>query len=269
VGWSIDSKVPACLHLATHTTPGAVRMLARLRGHRDRIERGPGVIAGHLFATIQFAALTGGRPTLRRWALLCAFTHDEELEAFERSTAVAAFHHRARESWRVTLDPIRLVRGSWRGWLPADDETDGLGRDEPLAVMTYGVLRPRYVPRFLRYNRRIIRASMHEPGLVARIGLSDTPLTASTFSIWRNQGDAARFAYGPGSTHKPVIRPSLDTPWAEHDFFARFRLRDSRGRWEGHDPVAAANASANGGAVRSAGADDHALDPGQVAQPAH
>ena len=229
------------------------------------------MLAGHLFSTTEFSALAGGLPTLRRWALLCALEDHEAVEEFERSAAVAAFHERARESWRVTLEPTRVVDGAWRGWNPATDDVESIGRDEPLAVMTYGVLRPRYVPRFLRYNRRIIRASMRQPGLVARIGLSDTPLAASTFSIWRSQADVARFAYAPGSTHKPVIRPSMDTPWARDYFFARFRLLDSRGTWDGRDPLAAARAHATGGsaAARSGDAADDALDPGQVAQPAH
>jgi hypothetical protein len=246
-------------------------MLARVRRQRDRIERGPGVIAGHLFATTRFWAPTGGYPTLRRWALLCAFADDEALRRFEGSAAVGTFHHGARESWRVTLEPTRLVSGAWRGWAPATEDVAPVARDEPVAVMTYGVLLPRWVPRFLRENQRIVAASMDEDGLVARIGLADTPLTASTFSIWRSQRDVARFAYGLKSTHKPVIRPSLDTPWASEYFFARFRLRDSRGSWEGRDPLAEARALTNGGsaAAGSTDAGDDALDPGQVPQPVH
>ena len=263
--------MPASLHLATHTAPGAVRMLARLRRHRGGIRRGPGILAGHLFATSQFWAPTGGFPTLRRWALLCAFEDEAALQEFERSAAAETFHDRARESWRVTLEPTRLVDGVWRGWTPATEDVAPIPPHKPVAVMTYGVLRPRWVPRFLRENQRIVAASMHEDGLVARIGLSDTPLTASTFSIWRSQAHVARFAYGLKSIHKPVVRPSMDTPWADEYFFARFRLRDSRGSWEGRDPVAEAHrATANAaGANGSAPADHDALDPGQVAQPAH
>lgn len=252
-------------------------MLARMRRHRESVERGPGVIAGHIFATTRFWAPTGGYPTPRRWALMCAFEDDDALERFERSAAVAAFHHRARESWRVTLEPTRIVDGAWRGWAPATEDVEQIARDEPVAVMTYGVLRPRWVPRFLRENQRIVAASMAQEGLVARIGLSDTALTASTFSIWRSQGDVARFAYGVASTHKPVIRPSMDTPWADDYFFARFRLRDSRGTWDGRDPVAVARAASAGAAAGANGAgpngsggpDHHALDPGQVSNPVH
>ncbi len=247
-------------------------MLVRMRRIRDELDATPGLIAGHLFATTEFIPQTGGLPTLRRWALLCAFEDDATLEAFEDSRPVAALTDRARESWRVTLEPTRLVSGSWRGWCPATDDIERLSRDEPLAVMAYGILRPRYVPRFLRFNRRIVAASMNQDGLVARIGLSDTAMTASTFSIWRSQGDVARFAYGPETEHKPIVRPSKDIPWANDYFFARFRLRDSRGAWSGRDPVA--EARADGGSDAAAGngsgpAEHDALDSGQVAQPAH
>ena len=234
----------ASLHLASHTAPGAVQMLRRMRRMRNDFDSAPGLVAGHLFATSEFWPPAGAYLTLRRWALLCAFEDDEALAAFEASRLVAAFTDGARERWRVTLEPTRVVNGSWRGWCPPTEDVEPLARDEPVAVMTYGILRPRYVPTFVWHNRRVVAASMDQEGLIARLGMSDTPLTASTFSIWRSPGDVARFAYGADTVHKPVIRPSLDTPWGDAYFFARFRLRDSEGAWGGRDPVAEARAAA-------------------------
>ena len=230
----------ASLRLVSHTVPSAVRMLRRMRRMRNELDSAPGLVAGHLFATSNFWPATGGYLTPRRWALLCAFEDDEALAAFEASRLVAAFTDGARESWRVTLEPTRVVNGSWRGWCPPTEGVEPLARDEPVGVMTYGILRPRYVPTFIRHNRRVVAASMKQEGLIARLGLQDTALTASTFSIWRTPGDVTRFAYGADTVHKPVIRPSLDTPWGNAYFFARFRLRDSDGAWAGRDPVAEA-----------------------------
>jgi hypothetical protein len=170
------------------------------------------------------------------------------------------FSAEATEIWNVTLEPVRLVSGSWRGWAPAVDGARSLDADEPLIVMTYGRLRGRYVPKFLWNNRRVVANVLRQPGLLAQVGLSDTVRTASTFTIWRSQADAVRFAYGAG-THKPIVRPSKDAPWADDYFFARFRPVASDGTWGGRDPVAEALAARGNGLAAS---HDHSLDPREV-----
>jgi len=144
----------------------------------------------------------------------------------------------ARESWHARLQPVRLTSGSWRGWQPQANGAEPLANDEPVAVITYGVLRPRYVPAFLWNNRKAVRHAARSDGLLARIGLMDRIRTASTFSLWRSQGEMVRFAYGPGN-HKPVVSVSKNTPWAHDYFFARFRILASEGSWNGRDPLAA------------------------------
>jgi hypothetical protein len=211
--------------------------------------------------TTELTPLFGGNPTPRRWALFCGWDSDDGLAEFLQSSAVLEeFSTDARELWHVTLQPVRLVSGSWRGWTPSVDGSATMRADEPVIVMTYGRLRPRYVPRFLRKNRRIVANALRQPGLVAQIGLSDTVRTASTFTLWRSQADAVRFAYGVGD-HKPVVRPSKDAPWADDYFFARFRPIASSGTWDGRDPVAEALAARGNGL---AAAQHDALDAGEV-----
>ena len=242
--------MPAALHVASYTAPGAARLLARIpRLHRG-LRAAPGVLAGHVFATADYHPLTSGIPTLRRYALLCAFEDDAALADFEGSPLGGAFADGARESWRVTLDASRVVNGSWRGWRPDTGDADGIGRteplakNEPLAVMTYGVLVPRYIPRFAMLNRQIIAGSMNQEGMIVRHAFFDRPLSVCTFSIWRRQADVTRFAYRSHTLHRSAIRPWLDTPWGTDNFFARFRLRDSSGTCDGRDPVADALAAA-------------------------
>lgn len=239
-------------------------MVAEMRRRRDELARIPGVGAAHLFMTTELTPVLGGRPTPRRWALFCGWDRDVGLDPFlEGSPLLRAFTRGAREVWHVTLEPVRLVSGSWRGWTPSVDGTEPMEGDEPLVVMTYGRLRWRYVPTFLINNRRVVVHAWRQPGLLAQLGLSDTARTASTFTVWRSQADAVRFAYGSGD-HKPVIRPSRDTPWADDYFFARFRPLASKGTWKGRDPVADALA-ARGNGRRLAASQDHPLDPGEIA----
>jgi hypothetical protein len=236
--------MPASLHVARYSAQDAVRMVKRMRRLKESLGRSPGLEAGHMFATVRFTPSIGGIPTLRRWALFCAFKDDGALTAFENSPFVATFDDRAKERWRVSLHPAKAVNGTWRGWSPADEEIRPLSANEPAAVLTYGIVRPRYVAWFLRNNRRIIAHSARQDGLIARFGLADTALTASTFSIWRSRHDLSRFAYGVDTVHRPIIRPSLDIPIARHYFFCRFGLRDSEGTLDGRDPVADARVAA-------------------------
>ena len=64
-------------------------------------------------------------------------------------------------------------------------------------------------------------------------------IARSTFSLWRSQGDAVRFAYGEGE-HGPIQRQAQEADWGRDYFFARFRPVSSSGTWDGRDPLAVA-----------------------------
>ena len=230
----------ATLHLARYSAGDAARMLRAMRRRRAQLERTPGLAAARLCLTTDLEPVTGGRPTPTRWALFCGWDDRSARDSFLADPAnLSEFLEPAREAWSVSLDAVRVVDGEWRGWRPSVEDVDGLGRDEPLAVITYGRLRPRYVPTFIWNNRKAVRQIVRHPGLMAMVGLSDGVGVASTFSLWRSQGDVVRYAYGPGA-HKPIQRRSLDAPWASDWFFARFRPVASTGTWDGRDPLALA-----------------------------
>jgi hypothetical protein len=239
----LAGQMPAQLHVASYTAADAARVVARVPRLHRRLGSTPGVVTGRVFATANYFPATSGYPTLRRYALLTAFEDDDAVAEFEGSEVDDAFGGPARESWRLTLEAIRVKHGSWRGWFPDTGGAEPLLRDEPMAVMTYGVLRPRYIPRFALRNRQVIAGSMDEEGQIVRLALFDRPLSVCTFSVWRSKGDALNFAYGAGTLHKASIRPWLDTPWGVKNFFARFRIVESRGTVAGVDPLAEARAA--------------------------
>jgi hypothetical protein len=229
----------ASLHLARYSGRQAVGILPTLWRLQRELDRAPGLAAGHVFATVDLTTDTGGRPTPSRWALFCGWEDGSALDDFlRRSAAAERVLTHTKETWFARLEPVRLVSGGWRGWEPRTNGVEPLTADEPLAVITYGVLRPRYIPTFVWNNRKAVRHAARSEGLLARIGLMDRIRTASTFSLWRSQRDVVRFAYGPGD-HKPVVSVSKETPWAHHYFFARFRILEAEGSWEGRDPLAA------------------------------
>jgi hypothetical protein len=229
----------ASLHLARYSGRDAVAILPTLRRLQRELDRAPGLAAGHVFATVDLTTATGGLPTPRRWALFCGWEDDSALDELLRASAEAQrFLGSARETWAARLQPVRLVSGGWRGWEPKTNGVAPLAADEPVAVITYGVLRPRYMPTFFWNNRKAVRHAARSDGLLARLGLMDRIRTASTFTLWRSSAEMVRFAYGPGE-HKPVVSPSKSTPWAEDYFFARFRVLESTGSWDGRAPLAA------------------------------
>jgi spheroidene monooxygenase len=230
--------MPALLHIASFSAVDAVYTVTQMRRMHARLEATPGLAAGRVFATANFWPPTSGYPTLRRYGLLCGFEDDRALAEFDASGTADAFVGRARESWRLRLEPVTVRDGPWRGWYPTTTDAIPLTPDEPMAVMTYGVLRPRHIPSFTPRNRSIIAASMNQEGQVMRVALFDRPLSICTFSIWHSKGAALRFAYGTG-LHKAVIRPWRDVPWGVENFFVRFRILDSTGTYAGGNPLAA------------------------------
>lgn len=227
----------ASLHLASYSFRDTARMLRAMRSHRKAIVATPGLKAARLFFTAELEETFGGAPTPTRWAFFCGWESPEARDEFlGRPNAIAPFTADARESWHVSLDTVRVIQGDWRGWVPPVAEAP-LERDEPVAVMTYGHMKARYMPIFTWHNRKIVRAFSANEGLVKMIGLGDHPMVRATFSIWRSKGEVVRTAYGAGTVHDPVQRRSLAAPWAYRYFFARFRPVASSGSWDGGDPL--------------------------------
>lgn len=148
----------ASLHLARYSPRRAGRMLRAMRRYRPALEATPGLAAARICFTAELDTITGGTPTPTRWGLFCGWEASEARDEFLSAPArLAPFLDGARESWSVSLDPVRVVLGEWRGWRPSTDGVAPLGPEEPLAVMTYGRFRPRYLATFTWNNRKVVR----------------------------------------------------------------------------------------------------------------
>ena len=217
-------------------------MIRAMRRYRPALDATPGLAASRTCFTAGLDTVTGGLPKPTQWALLCGWETAEARDEFLDDPArLRPFLSGAHESWSVSLDSVRAVMGDWRGWTPSSEGVAPLEPDEPLAVITYAKVRTRYLPAFTWHNQKIVRELAPNPGHVMRIGLGDTPMARCTFSLWRSKGEMVRFAYGAG-LHNPVQRKSLDVPWGENYFFARFRPVKSENTWRGRDPLAEAKA---------------------------
>ena len=206
--------------------------------YRPALEAAPGLAAARVCFTAVLDPITGGWPRLTEYGLFCGWESSEARDEFlDDPVNLRPFTRDARESWGVSLDTVRSVMGEWQGWTPSAEDVEPLAPDEPLAVITYAMLSPRYLPAFTWNNAKVVRELAKNPAETMRIGLADHPLARCTFSLWRSKGEMVRFSYGPG-VHNPVQKRSLDTPWGKDWFFARFRPVSSSGTWEGRDPLA-------------------------------
>jgi len=224
------------LHVARFNPVEAARLVARIpRLHRE-FDRMPGVVVARIFVTANFWPPIVGYPTPRRYALLCAFEDGSARASFAESSAAHGFLGAASEQWRLGLEPAARPVGAWRGWHPDPAGVERLAPDEPVAVMTYGLVKPRHALRFVAATRRVAKASMCQEGLVTRFALFDQMWSMCTFSLWRSKGDALRFAYAPDGLHKTYLQPWRES-WGSQSFFVRFRVIDSVGSGAGIVPV--------------------------------
>lgn len=213
-------------------------MLRNLRRGWSRLAATPGLGAARLCMLAALDTTLGGTPRPTEWCLLCGWkTPDARDEFVTDGSMLLPMLEGAHEYWNLSLDTVRAVRGDWWGWRP---DTSGVARfdeHDPLLVMTYAHLRPRYVPSFTWRNRQIVRDVADHPGLVTRIGFFDTPEARGTLTLWRSQREMVDFAYRT-QPHDPVQREALRVPWGENFFFARFRPVAAGGTWGGDDPLA-------------------------------
>jgi hypothetical protein len=211
-------------------------MLRGMRSHQPVLDSAPGLRVARICSVADLNPVTGGTPRLNQWALLCGWDSRQARDDFMGTGALEPFRAGAKEAFDLALDPVRVVRGDWHGWQPSTADSPRLEPDEPVVVMTYGLVRGRYLPTFTWNNRKVVRQLRGDPSLGMLVGLADHPRARCTVSLWRSEESMLRFAYGDG-VHDPVQRRSLGPPWADDYFFARFRPSASTGSWGGRDPL--------------------------------
>ena len=145
------------------------------------------------------------------------------------------YRRRACENWTVFLAPTS-ARGAWSGTAPFRPQADtGAG---PLAALTRATVRPSAALRFWKRVPDISAVIGSDPNVAFKIGIGEIPLLHQvTFSIWPDNDSMAAFARRDGP-HARAIRAVRDGDWFREELYARFRVLNSRGTWEGAHPLA-------------------------------
>lgn len=179
------------------------------------------------------------RPNTEVWAILTVW---DDLETARRMTRVAAvfqrWHAKADESWTVFLGATSS-RGQWSGRAPFDAVWKESGNVEgrPLAALTRATIRPWALPKFWRREPDISRAIGNDPNVLFKIGIGEVPwFHQVTFSIWPDADSMAAFARTDGP-HARSIRAVREGGWFKEELYARFRVLESTGAWNGSNPI--------------------------------
>lgn len=218
----------ASIHIADVGAARAARALRRT----PRAATTPGLA----YADVLLAARLGGgilpRPHPGRVALFAVWHDDEALDRFLAEEPLAAL---LSTGHAVRLAPLR-ASGDWSG-LPALAATERPVRDdEPVAVITYGRLKPRRAAAFLRTSARAEAAVAADPALAYGTGLARPPRLVSTFSLWHTAGAMRDFAYR-GAGHTGTLAAAARRDFHSESTFLRFRPYAATGDW-GHGAAA-------------------------------
>ncbi|WP_333868433.1 spheroidene monooxygenase [Cypionkella sp.] len=181
------------------------------------------------------------RPNTAVWAILA--TWPDAATARDRLQNAAVFQRwraKSSESWTVLLEPTS-ARGKWAGVAPFSPT--GAAADGPIVALTRASMR---ASRFLRFWQRVPDISAvigQDPNVIFKIGIGEVPLLHQvTFSIWPDAASMANFARGDGP-HGRAIAAVRAENWFSEELYARFRILDEWGSWDGKYPIAPKDAA--------------------------
>jgi len=143
------------------------------------------------------------------------------------------YRARASEHWTLFLTPYS-ARGAWSGNRPFAEETPA--QSGPIAALTRTTVRPAVAAQFWKRVPDISGVIGQDPNVLFKIGIGEVPLLQQiTFSIWPDSGSMAEFARNNGP-HAQAIQAVRDGKWFREELYARFRVADEIGTWEGQSP---------------------------------
>ena len=175
------------------------------------------------------------RPNTAVYAILCAW---QDLETAEKQLKTNKIFERYRikssENWTVFLGPAS-VRGEWAGKKPfdADHKLD----KGPIAALTRATIKPSVALRFWKHVPAISNVIGKNNDVMFKIGIGEVPFFHQiTFSIWPDAISMAEFARKDGP-HARAIQSVREGLWFKEELYARFKVIDTKGTWNGNNPI--------------------------------
>jgi hypothetical protein len=185
---------------------------------------------------MQFASpiLSSARLQLRRFAMFAQWDDESALDRFLETDTMG---RRLAAGWHVRLRYLRRSGAiAALGDLP--ERAGTWDPDEPIVAVTIARMKPRELPRFLRWGKPVERMIASHPAAVFSTGLQRPPNTISTFSIWRTVREMTDMVHGRGGLPNAHVHHVAMVEQRRRDFhyesaFMRFRPLSEHGTWQG------------------------------------
>jgi hypothetical protein len=201
--------------------------LFRMAIDRTLLRRSKGVTFAKLLGCGKGETFTPTDADPTRWGCLVVISQNE-LAALDNSSTIQAWRTKSVSEFRVVLDPIAST-GMWSKQKPFQPSapTDFEGQ---VVAITRARIKASQTMRFFK-SVPPVTASLHSsPGLISTIGIGEAPIgLQGTFSLWESMQAIKDFAY-KGAAHQKAIAQTAEFDWYAEELFARFAVREIRGK---------------------------------------
>jgi spheroidene monooxygenase len=165
------------------------------------------------------------------WAILATWPDpDTARDRIANAPVYRRWCAHATEVATLFLAPAS-ARGHWSGREPFEVEDRTLSG--PVAALTRATIRPSRLVKFWTEAPDVQGAIDADPNVLFKVGLGEVPfLHQMTFSVWPDTASMAAFARRDGP-HSQAIRAVREGDYFSEELYARFRVIDAKGTWEG------------------------------------
>ncbi|MBL3573834.1 spheroidene monooxygenase [Rhodovulum sulfidophilum] len=176
------------------------------------------------------------RPNVDVNAILCVWPDMATAKAgLKGSITHRTLRDHSCETYTIYLTPTS-ARGLWSGVEPL--QVTEKAEEGPLAVLTRATVKLPVALQFWKHVPQIQKEVAADPTCVFHMGLAEVPWVQQvTFSLWQGTGTMAGFAHGQ-TPHGRAIRAAYGDHWFKEDLYARFKILEEEGTWEGGSPMA-------------------------------
>ena len=198
-----------------------------------QFRRFPGVTFAKSLGTGRGVSFTPSDADLNQWAALLVFSDQDSANNFDKSKLVKKWNQRSSEQLKMTLQPLSS-HGLWAKRKPFGEPTP-VKWEGKVAAVTRARIKWWMNLKFWRAVPPVTQDLHSQSGLLAAIGIGETPIgLQGTFSIWQDGAALRKFAY-EGSAHKSAIAKTTELNWYSEELFARFGVREISGTLNGID----------------------------------
>ena len=201
--------------------------LFRMAIDRTLLRRTKGVSFAKMLGCGKGETFTPSDADPTRWGCLVVIP-ENQLAQLDNSTTIRAWHKKSVSEFRVLLDPIAST-GMWSKQKPFETSAPA-NFDGQVVAITRARIKASQTMRFFK-SVPPVTASLHSsPGLISTIGIGEAPIgLQGTFSLWESMQAIKDFAY-KGAAHQKAIAQTNEFDWYAEELFARFAVREIRGK---------------------------------------